>query len=81
MARILPKILCSVNHIALTAKVVNPVRNALGVDAFLGALAEILLIIETLATFYAHFEHFTRLLAQRRMGVMIWLKKSLPRVS
>jgi hypothetical protein len=63
MARVLAKVLGAIDHVALAAKVIDSVGNALGVDALLGALAKVFLFLEAGTIFNAILEHHAGLLA------------------
>ena len=59
MARVLAKVFSAVDNVALAAKVVNAVRNALCVDIFLGAGAKVFLLRHAQAVFDAGLEHLS----------------------
>ena len=80
MARVLAKVLGSVNHVALAAEIVNSVGNALRIDALLGAGAEVFGFFEAGTIFDAVFEHHAGLLAQRGVFLLVWLGVLFPPV-
>ena len=71
MPGVLPEVLGPINHVALAAKVVDSMGNALSINAFLGALPEVFLFFEAETILDAVLEHLARLLAQRRMLFMV----------
>jgi len=81
MPRVLAKVLCPVNHVALASEVVNAVRNALRVYILLGTGSEIFLFFKTVGLFDAIFKHSSRLLTQRRMLFVVRLGVLFPEVS
>lgn len=80
MARVLSEILGPVNDVALAAKIVDSVGDALRVYVFLGAGAEVFLCSHAKRVLDTIFEHCSRLLAQYRVLVMIGLEILLPGV-
>lgn len=59
MARVLSEILSPVNDVALAAKIVDSMRDALRVDVFLGAGTEVFLRCHALRVLDTYFEHFS----------------------
>ena len=80
MARVLSKVFCPVDDVPLAAEVVNSVRYALSIDIFLSAGTEVLLLLKAERVLDASLEHFTRLLAQDRVLLVVWLEVLLPGV-
>jgi hypothetical protein len=80
VAGVLPKILGAINHKPLAAEEIDSIRYTFGIDFFSGAFLEILIFLEAGTIFYARFEHFSRLLTERRMFFMVRLKIPLPNV-
>ena len=80
MAGVLPKILGAINHEALAAKEIDSIGYALSIDLFAGAFLEILVLLEAGTVFDASFEHFSGLLAEFRMLIVIRLEILLPNI-
>lgn len=59
MAWVLSEIFCTVNNVALAAKVVDSVRDALSIDVLLGTGAKIFLLRKAERLLDAGLEHFT----------------------
>lgn len=57
MPGVLPEVLSPVDHVALAAKVVDSMWNALSIYAFLGTHSEVFLFFEAVTILYAVFEH------------------------
>ena len=57
MAWVLSEIFGAINDIPLAPEVVNSVRDALGIDVFLGTGAEVLFLLEAKRFLYASLEH------------------------
>ena len=78
VTRVLSEVLRAVNDVPLAPEVVNSMRDALSIDVFLGTRTEVLLLREAERVLHASFEHFTGLLAQLRVFLMVRLKVLLP---
>ena len=78
MARVLPKVFCAVDNVALAAKVVDSVGDALGIDVLLGARTEILRRLHAYGCLDTVFKHFSGLLAELRVLIVVGLKILFP---
>ena len=79
MARVLSEVFRAIDDVPLAPEVINPVRDALGVDILLCTSSKVLLLLEAEGVLNAVLEHLSRLLAKERMLLMVRLKVLLPR--
>jgi hypothetical protein len=80
VSRVLSKVLGPIDHEPLASEEVDSIWNAFRIDFFASALLEILIVLEAKTVFDAGLKHFSRLLTQWRVLIMVRLKVPLPNV-
>ena len=79
MARILSEVFRAIDDVPFAPKIINSVRDALGVDVLLCTSSKVFLLLEAKGVLNTILEHLSRLLAKERVLLMVRLKVLLPR--
>ena len=73
VARVFPKVLRSVNHVALAPKIVDSMGYTLGVNTLLSTSSKIFFFLEAEGVFNTILKHRTRFLTERRVLFVVRL--------